>query len=285
VNAHVFDELPLLLTGEADRSTVAAVAVHLRECEDCRNELIAAITAHAALMSAARYVPELAAPRRVTHDRFDLDDRSGDPDLFEVSDSDSPEPPDLSAVFAQIRAEANAAGNSAVEVDDDTDDGSPPPAIKHRQQRERRQSRSKPGVSRPRVWLAAAAAAVVLGLGAGVTYAVESGPSTPTTRALSLQAFDQGVTNGSARLIGNNELSLDASTLPVLSTGRYYEVWLTNGSRTSMAPVGVLDADRKATITVPASEMSTYAAIEVSVQETSGVGSYSGHSVLRATYA
>jgi hypothetical protein len=47
----------------------------------------------------------------------------------------------------------------------------------------------------------------------------------------------------------------------------------------------VLDADRKASITVPDSEMSTYAAIEVSVQDTAGIGAYSGHSVLRGSYS
>ena len=57
VNGHVFDELPQLLTGEADRATVAAVAAHLRDCDDCRDELIAAVAAHAALTSAAQFAP------------------------------------------------------------------------------------------------------------------------------------------------------------------------------------------------------------------------------------
>ena len=52
-----------------------------------------------------------------------------------------------------------------------------------------------------------------------------------------------------------------------------------------MAPIGVLDADRKASFSVPASELSSYAAVEISVQDTAGVGTYSGQSVLRGSYA
>jgi hypothetical protein len=59
MSTHIFDELPLLLTGEADRATVALAADHLRECEDCQQELVSALIAHASLSSAARFAPEL----------------------------------------------------------------------------------------------------------------------------------------------------------------------------------------------------------------------------------
>jgi predicted anti-sigma-YlaC factor YlaD len=62
MSTHLHDELPLLLSGEADRATVATAAAHLRECVDCRDELISALTAHAALSSAARVPPTIAAP-------------------------------------------------------------------------------------------------------------------------------------------------------------------------------------------------------------------------------
>jgi Anti-sigma-K factor rskA len=239
VNGHVFDELPQLLTGEADRATVAAVSIHLRGCEDCREELIAAITAHAALMSAAKYAPELADAGRI-------------PSALQLSSDDSSQLPDLSAVFAQVRAEA--------------DDGA----------RTRRHPR--------RTWLVAAAAVLALGLGGTGAYLATSSSSQPS-RALSLQAFGDGTSSASAKLIGDDRMTLDASSLPALPAGRYYEVWLTNGARTSMAPVGLLGADRTAQLTIPSSEMSSYAAVEVSVQDTAGIGTYSGHSVLRGTYA
>jgi Anti-sigma-K factor rskA len=239
VDGHVFDELPQLLTGEADRATVAAVSTHLRGCDDCREELIAAIAAHAALMSAAKYAPELADAGRV-------------PNTPQPGSDQSSQRPDLSALFAQVRAELDE---------------------------------SAPARRRPRrAWLVAAAAVLVLGLGGTGAYLASSSSSQPS-RALSLQAFGDGTSSASAKLIGDDQMTLDASSLPKLSAGRYYEVWLTNVARTSMAPVGVLGADRTARFTIPASEMSSFAAIEVSVQDTAGVGTYSGHSVLRGTYA
>lgn len=83
MTSHVHDDLLLLLRGEADRQTVADAAEHLRGCEDCRQELISALTAHAALTSAARLAPSLAA---------------------------APEPPvtlpDLGPVLARVRGES-----------------------------------------------------------------------------------------------------------------------------------------------------------------------------------
>lgn len=91
MSEHISDELPALLTGDADRATVLAAVAHLRGCPDCQQELVSALVAHASLSSARRFAPEaVAAP--VPPDRPD------------------PGPlPDLSAVFAQVREEAAAA--------------------------------------------------------------------------------------------------------------------------------------------------------------------------------
>jgi hypothetical protein len=271
VNGHVFDELPLLLTGEADRATVAAVTVHLRECDDCRDELIAALAGHAALMSAAKYAPDLISAQPGSFAPAGSTDPSGPPD--------TPLRADLSAVFAEVRAEVD---REVARRDTEGTDAGP----RHRPRSVSRpplKSTSRPA-SRRRVWLAAAAAVVVVGAGGGAYLAQSGGSSTPT-RSLALAAYGEGTTAASAKLIGNDKMNLDASSLPSLATGSYYEVWLTNAARTSMAPVGILDSDRKATITVPASEMAGYAAVEVSVQKTAGVGNYSGQSVLRGSYA
>lgn len=87
MTSHVHDDLPMLLRGEADRATVAAAAEHLRGCEDCRQELISALVAHASLTSAARFAPAPAAtvPERPT------------------------ELPDLGPMFAQVAAEGKVA--------------------------------------------------------------------------------------------------------------------------------------------------------------------------------
>src|SRR5215475_6082028 len=86
MTSHMHDDLPLLLRGEADRATVTAAAEHLRGCEDCRQELISALVAHASLTSAARFAPAAAsAPER--------------PAAL----------PDLGPVFAQVRSEEETA--------------------------------------------------------------------------------------------------------------------------------------------------------------------------------
>jgi hypothetical protein len=98
MSAHVFDELPRLLTGEADRDTVMDAAAHLRECADCRQELVSALVAHAALTSAQRFAPEVAG---------------GGEEREPVAGETAFAMPDLSAVFAQARDDAATAAQQA----------------------------------------------------------------------------------------------------------------------------------------------------------------------------
>ncbi len=56
---HVFDDLPALLGGELDRPATGRVSAHLRACDDCRQELVLAVTAAAALRSAVRFAPQV----------------------------------------------------------------------------------------------------------------------------------------------------------------------------------------------------------------------------------
>ncbi len=53
-DAHVGDELPLLLGGELTRARWAEVVAHLRGCARCQAELVDATGAHAALTAARR---------------------------------------------------------------------------------------------------------------------------------------------------------------------------------------------------------------------------------------
>jgi hypothetical protein len=91
MTSHISDELPRLLSGEATRDVVLAAATHLRECEDCRQELVSAVVAHASLTSAQRFAPEIVSAIRES-----------------TADAPPAEIPDLSAVFAQVRREAAA---------------------------------------------------------------------------------------------------------------------------------------------------------------------------------
>ena len=86
---HIVDDLPRLLTGDATRAEVLAAAEHLRGCAECGEELVSAVLAHAALMSARRFAADVVTRQPST------DDVPATGAL-----------PDLSAVFDQARADA-----------------------------------------------------------------------------------------------------------------------------------------------------------------------------------
>lgn len=92
MSAHIADDLPLLLTGDATRDVVLTAASHLRVCADCQQELVSAVVAHASLMSAQRFAPEMVA-----RDGAEVPEPAEDLPL-----------PDLSPVFLKAREEANA---------------------------------------------------------------------------------------------------------------------------------------------------------------------------------
>lgn len=159
--------------------------------------------------------------------------------------------PDMSGIFAQVRGEATTVA-------------------------------SRP--QRRRNLLAVAAAAVVL-TGAGITVAttVGSDSTQPPTRTVALQPFGQGTHPAKATLVGSGRLKVDATSLPKLDSGHYYEVWLTDDQRQNMYPVGSIGNGNTADLTVKSSVVSHYNDIEVSVQKTNQI-KYSGVSVLRGSY-
>lgn len=160
--------------------------------------------------------------------------------------------PDLSEVFAQARAEA---------------------AAPHRT------------VSRRRGLLMAAAVVAGVGAGSGVTAVLtHDSSSAPSGRSIALAAYDQGRVPAKATLTGDDHLVVDASALPKPSTGRRYEVWLTNSARTAMQPIGWIAENGKANVSLPASLVAAYDHVEVSVQRIDAAYSYSGDSVLRGGY-
>lgn len=94
MNAHISDELPRLLTGDATRDVVLAASAHLRVCPDCQQELVSAVVAHASLTSAHRFAPEIVARGS--------DLLGGD----EPDEADLPALPDMSHMFEKVRSEA-----------------------------------------------------------------------------------------------------------------------------------------------------------------------------------
>ncbi|MGN6608891.1 MAG: anti-sigma factor domain-containing protein [Jatrophihabitans sp.] len=240
---HLADDLPRLLTGDAGRDEVMAAAEHLRACDDCREELVSAVVAHASLTSAQRFAPEIMAAVG--------------------ADGDTPLPPlpDMSAVFATVRAEADA---------------TPEPVVL--------------GLRRRTAYaVGAVAAAAVVATGITVV-ATNDSSSTSTTdaRSVALAAYQQGPRSARAtvKFAPDSRMTIMAAGLPSLDSQHRYEVWLTNAQRTAMKPVGWLDEDGTSTLTVPASLVSTYTDIEVSVQQVDAPNyEYSGRSVLRGAYS
>lgn len=161
--------------------------------------------------------------------------------------------PDMSAMFAQVREEAIAA--------------------------------TTPSRQRQHRLLAVAAAALVL-TGGGITLAetVGSGSSSHTaTRTINLDAFDRGTHKAKVTVVGSGTMRIDATALPKLDSGHFYEVWLTDAARQKMQPLGQIGPNNKAQLTVSPKVMSQYSDIEVSVQRTNQA-KYSGISVLRGAY-
>jgi hypothetical protein len=242
MSTHIFDELPLLLTGEADRATVALAADHLRECEDCQQELVSALIAHASLSSAARFAPELRSLLST-----------------DAAEERPPEPaqlPDMTPIFDMAKQEARAPRHSVA-----------PPRARSRRAR----------------WIAVAAVAGVL-VGGGAVLAVQNLGGSPQARTVELAAFDQGRVAASAKLVGSNEVQVDASSLPTPGSGTNYEVWLTDTARKSLQPVGWVGSDGKTKLQIPSSLLDKFTNIEVSVQKISNPYTFSGTSVLRGSY-
>ena len=236
MSEHLTDEIPRLLTGDATRDEVLIAAAHLRSCPDCQQELVSAVVAHASLTSARRFAPEMVAA-----------------DGVGPAEEPAGPLPDLSAVFAQARAEADAR-----------------PAAPRAHPRRRL-----------RLAAVAAAAAVVVGGGTAAIVATTSSSSAPAT-TVALQAFQAGRQPATAKIVGPT-MRIDASQLPRLDRSHFYEVWLTDARRTRMQSLGAIGNDNRAELTVPLNVMAHYSAIEVSVQKTTQTD-YSGVSVLRGSY-
>jgi hypothetical protein len=241
---HISEELPLLLTGDATREVVLEAAQHLRVCVDCQQELVSAVIAHASLTAAQRFAPEIVAAHPTDDD---LPSPTGE--LAPVVPL-----PDLSSMFADVRAEAA------------------PPATA--------QTRSAPRFRRGLVAVAAAAAVVV---GGGVTYAAVSGDDAATTRTVALQG-SANAKDGKVVLVGSDRMKIDASALPSLDGDHQYEVWLTDSDGRQKQSVGFIDTpDRKKELSVPSKVMSQYNNIAISVQRVKQT-EYSGITVLHGTY-
>ena len=256
---HVSDDLPRLLTGDATREETMAAAEHLRGCPDCRQELVAAVVAHASLASAQRFARQVVAPDRDAGEPEPPRRRpSPGPRVVEAPAAGAEPPlPDLSNLFAAVREDAR--GSAA-----------PQPA--------REVSRRRRG----RLIAAGVAAALVLGGGIAIGVVESNTSAPPSGRSVALSPYDIGRQPASLTISGST-MKIDASKLKKLDPAHVYEVWLTDTPRKNLAAIGTLGTDNKATLTVTPAVRSHYTHVEVSVQKTSNL-QFSGISVLRGDY-
>jgi hypothetical protein len=139
--------------------------------------------------------------------------------------------------------------------------------------------------NRRRRRVVAVAAAAVIATGVGVAAAELAGQSSHSSagRTIALAAFEAGTRPAQATVDQGGTMKIDASALPRLDPRHFYEVWLTNRSRTKLQAIGSIGTTNRAVLTVSPNVMSEYSAIEVSVQRVDQT-SYSGISVVRGSY-
>ncbi len=241
---HITEDIPRLLTGEANRDVVLSAAEHLRSCPDCQQELVSAVVAHASLTSAHRFAPEVVSPPSADDERHP-DGPSGDA---------GPALPPMTSMFEQIRVEAEQ-------------------TTRHAQAAPKRR----------RLVAVAAAAVILVGGGAAIAEVATSSSSTSNQHSVALTAFDQGHTAAKVTIVGNRKVSIDARKLPRLDSNHVYELWMTDSARRHMQSVGVLANDNTADFTVSPKSLTHYDNFEVSVQRTNQT-QYSNISVLRGSY-
>jgi anti-sigma-K factor RskA len=244
MSAHISEDLPRLLTGEANRDVVLAAAEHLRGCPDCQQELVSAVVAHASLTSAHRFAPEIVSPEsgRDEHDHQDRQDEQPAGPL-----------PDMSAMFARVRDEASTA-----------------PVKPRRQHR-------LLAVAAAVVVLAGGGVTIAETVGSS------SSTSSSRSIALSGFDRMKPSVQAKVTIVGSHTMRIDATALPRLDSNHSYEVWLTDSARVHMQSVGFIGSDNRGQLTVSPEVMANYRDIEVSVQRTNQT-KYSGISVLRGSY-
>ena len=262
MSTHISEDIPRLLTGEADRVTVLAAAEHLRGCPDCQHDLVSAVVSHAALTSARRFAAEVVlgtdpstvepdAGRSATTRTRPVRQSGAVVGTAPSSASTAVTLPDLSDVFATVRQEASAAT-------------------------------AKPR-RRGQLAAVAAAAAVVAASGGVAAVTLAHHHDQPSTRTVALAAYDIGKHPATIKIRGNQTLQVDASALPRPDAHHFYELWLTAGPKDAPQPVGQIGDDNTAQLTVSPKVLGHYNAFQVSVQRT-GQTQFSGTSVLRGAY-
>jgi anti-sigma-K factor RskA len=146
----------------------------------------------------------------------------------------------------------------------------------------RRQARRVPGWRRPVLIGAAAAATVVVAVAVGLGVFGSSTSGTRFNASLAATGLAPGA-SGNATLTKTSSgwrIELDATGLPRLDKGRFYEAWLKNPAGV-LVPVGTFNEGRKVTLWAGVSP-ETFTALSVTREEADGNQASSGRKVLVA---
>jgi anti-sigma-K factor RskA len=184
------------------------------------------------------------------------------------------ESPELAELLAEQERAVGFARSAASEVD--------APAGLRARVDARRQARRTPGWRRPVLIGAAAAATVVVAVAVGLGVFGSSTSGERFHASLAATGLAPGA-SGNATLTKTTSgwrIELDATGLPRLDNGRFYEAWLKNPAGV-LVPVGTFNEGRKVTLWAGVSPK-TFTSLSVTREEADGNQGSSGRKVLVA---
>jgi anti-sigma-K factor RskA len=184
------------------------------------------------------------------------------------------ESPELAALLAEQERAVGFARSAASEVE--------APAGLRARVDARRQARRGPGWRRPVLVGAAAAATVVVAVAVGLGVFGSSTSGKRFHASLAATGLAPGA-SGKATLTKTSSgwrIELDATGLPRLDNGRFYEAWLKNPAGV-LVPVGTFNEGRKVTLWAGVSP-ETFTALSVTREQADGNQASSGLKVLVA---
>jgi anti-sigma-K factor RskA len=184
------------------------------------------------------------------------------------------EAPELAELLAEQERAVGFARSAASEVD--------APAGLRARVDARRQARRIPGWRRPVLIGAAAAATVVVAVAVGLGVFGSSTSGERFHASLAATGLAPGA-SGNATLTKTTSgwrIELDATGLPRLDNGRFYEAWLKNPAGV-LVPVGTFNEGRKVTLWAGVSPK-TFTSLSVTREEADGNQASSGRKVLVA---
>ena len=184
------------------------------------------------------------------------------------------ESPELAELLAEQERAVGFARSAASEVE--------APAGLRARVDARRQARRVPGWRRPVLIGAAAAATVVVAVAVGLGVFGSSTSGERFHASLAATGLAPGA-SGNATLTKRSSgwrIELDATGLPRLDNGRFYEAWLKNPAGV-LVPVGTFNEGRKVTLWAGVSP-ETFTALSVTREDADGNQASSGRKVLVA---